>query len=579
MKLRPYQREAVDAVMAAWLGGVTRPALSLATGLGKTVIFVELARMGHGAQRRVVILVHRDELVRQTVDKLAEIAPSIRVGVIQGRRMEISADVCVASVQTLVRRLHRIDMNRFNLIITDECHHSPSASYQKIYAHFGVGKTDSGCLSLGVSATMARTDKIGLGADWQSVVFNRDIAFGIKNGYLAPVRAATVVIPALQLDEVRTSHGDLSDSGLAEAMSSSQAGPLIADAYLEHACHDDGTPRRGIMFAPTVETAQIFAQDFIDRGIPTEVITGKTPTEERQGIFARVRTGETRVIASVFVLTEGFDLPAVEVAVMARPTKSAPLYIQCVGRIMRPSHATGKLDALILDVVGTTTRHRLASVIDLSLPKDEPHVRPSAYCPCEEGCHCPDSDCLDCTGGCFTWCICRPVETEELDEAPPPEQISMVEIDPFTGEYIVRHPDTGEVLIRRPGPPPPKPKDAKRTPWLKTHGGIPFLPSTQLFEFTIFLWAEQDGSWTVGEQPRRGKAKILAKSLPFREAVAEALDSHPYGDRPPRKLEGSASQAQLNLLANFGIEAGAFGMTKQAASDAIAIEKASRVLD
>lgn len=600
-ELRVYQEEALAAVQSAWSSGVSRPAIVLACGLGKTVIFAELAfRMVRYGNMRPLVLVHRDELVRQTVAKLEDASPVLRIGVIQGKRMGVGGDVVVASVQTLVRRLDRIDLNRFNVIITDEAHHSPATSYQKIYDHFGAKKPGSGCLSLGVTATLARTDRVGLGGDWEQVVFERDIRFGIENSFLCPVTARTIVVPNLHIEDVHTRHGDLPDGELGKAMASSDAAHLIADAYMDHGRDADGELRRGVMFAPTVSVAEAFAAEFNSAGIPTEVITGETPTADRQMIYGRVRDGVTKVLSSVMVLTEGFDLPAVEIAVVARPTKSTPLYIQMVGRVMRPSPDTGKTSCMILDVVGIAGKHKLVSVKDLSLPDhcackklcdctDEkpktcscgsgtrcedwclckPIPEPRIGCPCEEGCYCPDMDCDECGNGtnCFGDCSCH---TGAIAPPPPPPSIEIVEIDAFTGGRIVRDAETGAVIRREPPPTPARRfSDASikpRTPWLVSKSGRPFLPSTSSFPYTIFLMADPDGTWRVGKRPKSARAELLGAGLTFDDARLLALSNYPG---MPAKLYGSASPKQIETLGRFAINGS--GMTKQQASDALAV--------
>lgn len=367
LHLRDYQREAIDAVFDAWSGGMRRPAIVLPTGAGKTVVFSALVRKwreeamyadfpyGH----RVMILAHRDELVDQAINKLRAVLPdSVSVGKVKAQDNETTADVMVCSVQTLAsaRRRERVqssevDHGPVGLIITDECHHAVAASYQKIYADF------PGALQLGVTATMARGDERGLGDTWEDVVYQRSVLNLISKGYLTDVRTRSVELSTLDMAEVKASRGDWQAGDLGRAMMEAEADTAIARAYREHA-----GDRRGIVFTPTVETAYAAAQALQEGGVSTAVVSGETPVAERHQAYEDFRTGRVQVLSNCMVLTEGFDAPWAEVAVIARPTRSPTLYTQMVGRVLRPW--PGKTEALVLDLVGASA-HRLRTLIDL----------------------------------------------------------------------------------------------------------------------------------------------------------------------------------------------------------------------
>lgn len=549
-ELRDYQHEAVEAVLSAWAAGTQRPAVVLPCGAGKTVIFSQIAALMNRVHvRRPLVLVNRDELVRQAVSKLQVAAPHLSVGVIQGTRNELNRDLTVASVQTLSRRarLEKVDLNRFDLLIADECHYAAADGWRRVLEHFGAFKPDSGCLAVGFTATMVRTDHRGLGEIWDEVVFERDTRWAIESGFLVPVSAQTVIIPELQLDKIKVRGGDLADGDLGRAMAQAKAGPLVAAAYSEMARDADGELRRGIVFCPTTDLARSFLRDFRAAEIPTELILGDTPVAERQASYARVQRGESRVLMTVMVCSVGFDLPAVEVAVMARPTKSRGLYQQQAGRVLRLSPETGKTDALILDVVGAS-RLGLASIVDLRLdPEPEPDY----------------------------------IELDELDEDGLPMIIPKILIDaPDEIGWEGVNPFDGTTHMG----PPIKATKPKRTPWALTYGGRPFLGPQSNFSAYVFLHQEDDQTWTVGEKPSRGfgKAKRLAQGLTFDAAVAEALDSHP-GLAPI--LRGEATESQRSTLicaADFLIQepdVDIASLSKQEASQLINVLLASRSLD
>jgi superfamily II DNA or RNA helicase len=371
IKLRDYQREAIDAVFAAWDGGMKRPAIVLPTGAGKTVVFSALvkefrakARPRPGWERmpksgsRVLILAHRDELVDQAIAKVRATMPGIDVGKVKAKDNDVDAEVMVCSVQTLAtakRREYLMKMQyshgQIGLIITDECHHAAAASYQKIYDAF------PDALQLGVTATMARGDGVGLGKIWDDVVYSRSILNLISKGHLTDVRTKQVDLKALDLGAVKASRGDWQAGDLGKAMMDAQADTAIARAYREHA-----GDRQGIVFTPTVETAYAACDALNAAYIKASPISGESTRDERQLAYEQFRTGKVQVLVNCMVLTEGFDAPWAEVAVIARPTQSAPLYTQMVGRVLRPW--PGKKEALVLDLVGASA-NRLRTLIDL----------------------------------------------------------------------------------------------------------------------------------------------------------------------------------------------------------------------
>lgn len=383
LRLREYQREAIDSVFKAWSDGMQRPAIVLPTGAGKTVVFSALVKRyqeysgspgwKHGA--RVVILAHRDELVDQAIAKLRAVMPGVNVGKVKAESNDLNADVMVCSVQTLASKKRREDLllgemawGSIGLIITDECHHAAAASYKKIYDAF------PDALQLGVTATMARGDRQGLGDVWEDVVYSRSILWMISKGYLTDVRTkhidlthktfdrpdirpGEIAVEGLDFSKIKSSRGDWAAGDLGRALMEAEADTAIARAYKEHA-----GDRQGIVFTPTVETACAAAEALTEAGIRSAVITGDTPKDERHHFYEQYRRGVFQTLVSCMVLTEGFDMPQAEVAVIARPTQSAPLYTQMVGRVLRPY--PGKTEALVLDLVGASA-NKLRTLIDL----------------------------------------------------------------------------------------------------------------------------------------------------------------------------------------------------------------------
>ena len=354
INLRPYQSDAIAAIEQAAARGIRRPLIALPTAAGKTVIFV------HGILRwggRALVLAHRDELIEQAADKIRLIDPSATLGIVKAQRDQHEAPIVVASVQTLSqpRRLQRIRRD-FSTIVVDEAHHATAETYRRILEHLG-SFADDGPLTLGVTATAERGDGATLGDVWQEIVYTRPLLAMIQEGYLCDLRAIQVHIAA-DLDQVHTRAGDLVASELDEALRAANAPAHAVAAYKEHAAG-----RKALLFTPGVRLAHDMAQAFRAAGIPAEAIDGGTASTERHGVLSRLREGATRIVCNCAVLTEGFDEPSVDCIVVARPTKSRPLYVQMVGRGTRIW--PGKEDCLILDLVGSTTRHEIETAATL----------------------------------------------------------------------------------------------------------------------------------------------------------------------------------------------------------------------
>jgi superfamily II DNA or RNA helicase len=356
---RPYQTEAIKALISGWAAGPhNRLAVVLPTGAGKTVVFANLISelLGQLNGQRALVIAHREELIEQAADKVRAVRPDLRVGVVKAERDEhYDVDVIVASIQTLAVPRRREAIRDIGVVIVDECHHAAAPSYMTVLDHFGAWR---GLPVAGFTATMTRQDG-GLAEVWQDVVFTLDILEMIEDGYLCDVRGKRVIVDGLDLDAVKTRAGDLQDGQLGQALEDSDAGPVVAKAYLDHA-----PDRAGVVFTPTVATAQSMAEAFTVAGIPAAAVWGDMPRDDRAATLARYKAGDLQVLANCMVLTEGFDAPWTSCAVIARPTKSAGLYCQMAGRALRLWE--GKKDALILDVMGASTRHKLASIVDLT---------------------------------------------------------------------------------------------------------------------------------------------------------------------------------------------------------------------
>jgi superfamily II DNA or RNA helicase len=366
IELRPYQIEAIEAIETAAKDGTKRQLVALPTGTGKTIIFTTVAKKRNG---RTLILAHRDELIEQAVDKLTMVWDGVSAGVVKAERNEIDKQVIVGSVQTVSRenRLEQLPQD-FDFIVTDEAHHSAAATYRRIYEYLGIMaedgeelKTDT--LHLGVTATPQRTDRIGLSDIFDKIVFHRSIRDFIPD-YLCDLRCVQIMTH-VNVDGVETWAGDLRAEQLSALLNTANCNELIVSAWKEHALG-----RLTLCFTTDVAHARDLCGTFQANDIKAAWVCGETPIDERREILAQFAQGEIEVLTNCAVLCEGYDNPALDCIILARPTKSTLLYTQMLGRGTRTY--PGKKDCLILDVSCISTEHDLVSFPSLfGLPKTE----------------------------------------------------------------------------------------------------------------------------------------------------------------------------------------------------------------
>lgn len=316
----------------------------LPTGGGKTVCFSYITERAAILGNRVCILVHRQELVDQTSRTLHEIG--VDHGVIAANyRQDLSRGVQVASVQTLARRLHLMPPGFFQLLVVDEAHHAVAGSWAKVIAHYSSAKI------LGVTATPERLDGRGLKDKFDSMVLGPDAAWLEANGFLAPARY--FIPPGMGIDWNGLKHrgGDIDQNDAAKAiMAHRQA---VAGPVTQYQARLNG--QTAIAFCCTVEHAQLVARGFNEAGIPAAVLDGTLDRTTRRQRIQQLESGELKVLTSCQVISEGTDVPSVGGCLLLRPTDSLTLYLQQVGRCLRPS--PGKSHAVVLDMVGNVRKH------------------------------------------------------------------------------------------------------------------------------------------------------------------------------------------------------------------------------
>jgi superfamily II DNA or RNA helicase len=335
MNLRPYQQQLVTDIRLQYQLGHRKVLAVLPTGAGKTVCFSHIAQSAAKKGNRVLIAVHRQELLDQACRAL----PMPHGVIAANRAMDLSAAVQVASVQTLARRLHKLPRDFFQLVIIDEAHHSNAGTWARTLEHFHQAHL------LGVTATPIRLDGRGLGEHYQAMVEGPTAQWLTDNGYLASARVFGP--PGFDTTGLRKRMGDF-DTKEAEH----RIGTIMGDCMSHYRKHLDG--QTAIAFCCSVAHAEAVARLFISAGIPSASIDGSMDAAIRRQLLNDLGTGRLKVLTSCALIGEGVDVPSVGGCILLRPTASTSLHLQMIGRCLRPS--PGKAAAVVLDHVGNVLR-------------------------------------------------------------------------------------------------------------------------------------------------------------------------------------------------------------------------------
>ena len=339
IELRDYQQECVNIINSLDSGSYL---VAVATGLGKTVIFSHIKRRG-----RMLILSHREELVWQPRKYF-----DCTYGVEQAEHRSDGEEVVSASVQSLVRRLDSFAPDEFDIIITDEAHHAVADTYRAIYDHFKPR------LHIGFTATPNRADNVKLGEIYSKIIYERNLKWGIKHGYLSDIKCMQVDV-GYDISDVSKQGDDLNLTQLSNAVDNPLQNQAVAAAYREYAVGQT------LIFTATVQHAHHIAE-LIDGAV---VVSADTP--DRAEIIERFTKREIPCLVNCMIFTEGTDMPLIETVIIARPTRNASLYTQMVGRGLRLH--PDKTDLQLIDCVGITGKLNICTAPDLfgigKLPK------------------------------------------------------------------------------------------------------------------------------------------------------------------------------------------------------------------
>ena len=328
MPLREYQNNIINDVREAYRKGSKAPCIVLPCGGGKSVIVAEIAKRTTAKGNRVLFIVHRKELcdqIRNTFEAWG-----------------VDMDLCtIGMVQTVCRHLEAIAPPA--LIITDENHHSKANSYMKIYKAFPDAHR------VGVTATPVRLDGSGLKDVNDELVVGVNAKWLINNHYLAPYDYYAPSI--VDLTEVKTVRGEFDTKSVEKVMLKRA---IFGDVIANYKKLADG--KQAICYCASIRHSIAMADAFNAAGINARHIDGETPKDERDRVIEMFRSDQIDILCNVDLISEGFDVPDCECAILLRPTKSLTLYIQQSMRCMR--YKEGK-QAIIIDHVGNYARFGL----------------------------------------------------------------------------------------------------------------------------------------------------------------------------------------------------------------------------
>jgi superfamily II DNA or RNA helicase len=337
--LRQYQTDLIEEIREQ-LRDHRRVLAVMPTGAGKTMVFCSIAARSTGRNNNVLILVHRAELLEQTSKRLT--AMEVPHGVIAPRYPITHAQVQVASIGAVARRLSSFPWSP-NLIIVDEAHHCAAKSWRQVLDGYPNAKI------IGWTATPQRLDGKGLNQSFDVLVEGPSVARLIRMGFLSDYRLFAPPSGA-DLSGLAKRAGDYRVEQVEERMIEQRVLYAAVSNYQRYA-----EERQAIAFCVSLKHGAEVCGAFSKAGIPAAMVDGTLTAADRADRLNRFKSGKVRVLVSVDLISEGFDVPACDCAILLRPTASLSVYLQQVGRALRPSDR----HAVILDCAGNSQQHGL----------------------------------------------------------------------------------------------------------------------------------------------------------------------------------------------------------------------------
>lgn len=381
MLLRARQKEFLDRTLEAL--SQNDNTLGIApTGAGKTILFSHLLGqlVKKGPAKKALVVAHRDELTTQNCEKFRAINPEISISMVNASIKDWSGQVVFGNVQTLSRENNLLQIPKIDFLVIDEAHHTTADTYQSIIGKVrGISRD---CKIIGLTATPNRSDGVGLRKTYSNVSDQIFIGELISSGHLVPPRTFVINVAQKKLEKTRKLvGGDFDHSEVAKILNKQPINEAVVEQWKQKCLS-----RQTVIFCSTIEHAEDVQREFINAKVMTEIVTGDLSKAERTGALDRYRSGESRVIVNVAVLTEGWDHPPTSCVILLRQTSAKGAMIQMVGRGLRtvdtrefPGQA--KRDCVVLDFGRSSLIHgTLEQDVDLDGRIGEYADLPSIRC-------------------------------------------------------------------------------------------------------------------------------------------------------------------------------------------------------
>jgi len=355
MILRPYQEIAVDDAATA-LDKHKNTIVVAPTGAGKTIMLSALVGKRFKVGNKVLVLQHRDELVRQNKTKFSRVNPDITTSIVDGSEKDWSGSTIFSMVQTLSRENNLSHINHFDLVVVDESHHAVADTYMRIINK--VKEANDSVEIVGFTATPNRGDKKGLKKVFTNCSHQIEISTLIREGFLVPPKTFVIDVGVQKdLANVRKTVTDFDMSEVEKIMNKRAINEKIVAEW-----QDKAETRKTVVFCSTINHAQDVCDEFRRANIRAEIVTGDTPSEERKQILKDLEHGDVQVVVNVAVLTEGFDAPPISCIVLTRPCSYKSTMVQMIGRGLRTVSQEEypgliKKDCIVLDFGTSVLTH------------------------------------------------------------------------------------------------------------------------------------------------------------------------------------------------------------------------------
>lgn len=396
MQLRTYQLEALDALFAEWAAGGDNLLVEMATGCGKSLVIAEMCqRLVRGyADIRILCVTHSQELVQQNYDELISLWLAAPAGVYSAglQRRDARSQITFCGIQSVYNKAELF--GHVDLLLVDEAH-LIGRKANSMYGQFisALRATNPDMRIVGLTATPYRlsSGRLDEGDDrlFERTVYTYGIADGVRDGYLAPLTSKGMET-VLDVSGVQKRGGEYIEKQLQAAVDKD----AITRRAVEEAVAYGRSRRSWLAFCAGVNHAHHVRDEVRRRGVSCETIVGETPSKERARIIEDFKGGKIRCLTNANCLTVGFNAPGTDMIMALRPTQSAGLYVQMMGRGTRL--APGKERCLVLDYARLVETH--GPIDDVRAPKSKGQgVAPIKECPtCRELIRAAAKECPEC---------------------------------------------------------------------------------------------------------------------------------------------------------------------------------------